>query len=295
MRGTNNTQYTEGSNRAIYALLDPGSNVFYCAHARGDALYNVYRQHLCGYYPKTQDWIDTMKKDEMHPCLIVLEEVSCTQVEAYNYVIVWSKILCDAGYVCLHEGNVMEYMGDLTLHNQELYDERKDTDVFALVSCNNCKLQTYKGVDCACCTAASVHDWDRYEARSKTLCIRVSDDEDRQIRHNAKLCGKTVSAYIRDIASNMVILQMDHKDNNRRTEAICGHYDSIRRLIYNIMREDHYTPADIDYIVRQTQELMRIEEEILTTQRETKNTLLDETAKIIRNNIAQEQKEGVQL
>ena len=42
----------------------------------------------------------------LRPCLHVLEEVSCTKVNAYCHVIAWTKVLHDNGYRNLDQSNI---------------------------------------------------------------------------------------------------------------------------------------------------------------------------------------------
>ena len=148
MRHSKKSQYTEIDERVIYILVSPISNTFYLTHCNKKILKNLYRQHLCGYYYKTKNWINEMKKQDLHPCLYVLDEVTCTKVEAFNYVIVWTKIFLDAGYISVSQGNAMAYKDNLLDKNVPLYNERRNYNIKQIVQCKNCKVQNYNRVKC---------------------------------------------------------------------------------------------------------------------------------------------------
>lgn len=107
----------------------------------------------------------------------------------------------------------------------------------------------------------------------------VNKKEHEQIKSNAKACGKTVSAYIREIALNMLILDIDTSCITKHTSEISSYRNAITQLIFTIKRTGNYTPADLEYIVKNTSEILKSEKEFLNTY---KNSIESEKKLIAR-------------
>ena len=148
MRGSKKSQYTDIDDRVIYILLSPETNDFFLSHCNKKIIKNLYRQHLCGYYYKTKKFSEGLKTKGLRPCLFILEEIRCTKVEAFNYVIVWTKIFLDAGFMNLTQGNVMEYKDNLLEKNIPLYEKRKNFEIEKFILCKNCRVQNYNRKQC---------------------------------------------------------------------------------------------------------------------------------------------------
>ena len=95
------------------------------------------------------------------------------------------------------------------------------------------------------------------------LLIRLSEDELEQIRKNAEACGKSVSAYVRETAVNMCILNIDNKCITEHTDEISSFRNAINQLIFTIKKTGNYTPLDLEYILEKTKEMMKSEKEFL--------------------------------
>ena len=291
MRGTKKSQCTEVDDRAIYIMMSPVSKEFFCGHCTLRILRNLYRQHMCEHYTKTSEWIQELKRNDLHPCLFVLEEVRCSKVEAYNYVVVWTKIFSDAGYTSLQQGNVMDYMQDLTAGNQTLYEQRKSIDLKELLRCKNCRVQTYNKVKCSHCKEDSYGHKDEIKPKEYYIKFRVTEEQDQQIRRNAKAAGKTLSSFCRDVTCNVAMIDFDQDVELQRTETIRSLYNNVRHLFYQIKRDDQYTPADLEFILKVMKEIMRTENNVLKERREIKEKIRRETARVIRGKIGN-QKNG---
>ena len=95
------------------------------------------------------------------------------------------------------------------------------------------------------------------------LLIRLSEHELLQIQKNASACGKTVSAYIRELALNMCLLELDTSCVTKHTSEISSYRNAITQLIFTIKKTGNYTPADLEYIVNNTNEILKSEKEFL--------------------------------
>ncbi len=101
------------------------------------------------------------------------------------------------------------------------------------------------------------------ENRDRQIKIVVSNSEHEQIANNAISCGRTVSAYIREMALNMCILENDYTCVEQHTAEISAYRNAVTQLIFTIKMMGNYTPADLEYIVDKTNEILKSEKEFL--------------------------------
>lgn len=148
MRHSKKSQYTEISNRVIYILMSPLTKEIFVGHCREDLLKTVFQDHIYGERYQTQDFVKELKDQNLHPCLFILEKITCTKVEAFGYVVAWTKIFVEHGYQNLNQGNVRTYINNLLDKNLSLYMERKDTEIGKNLICENCLVSNYNRKKC---------------------------------------------------------------------------------------------------------------------------------------------------
>ena len=142
-RYSKKSQYKQIEDRVIYSLHSPVGNDCYIGHCRKDLLKDVYKDHCRGERYKTAAMTADLKARGLRPCLHILYEVSCTKVEAYRHVIVWSKILRDNGYRNLDQGNVSCYVDDMLPDTLSVYNRHRNATLDDLLRCDNCIVKMY--------------------------------------------------------------------------------------------------------------------------------------------------------
>lgn len=126
---------------------------------------------------------------------------------------------------------------------------------------------------------------------NKTIQIKllVDEKEHQQINENAKACGKTTSAYVRESALNMCIVNIDNSCITEHTTEISALRNAINQLVFTIKRTGNYTPVDLEYILEKTNEMLNSEKEFLETYRtsvESEKKLIARTVRnIVKNHI----------
>ena len=112
----------------------------------------------------------------------------------------------------------------------------------------------------------------------RRLEIRLSEDEFDQIQKNAEICGKTVSAYLRDVGCNMCTLNFDYSAIENHTDTIISLQNAILHLVFTINRSQQYVPPDL---VEQITSITNLQKEILSSCR----VLIQSSEKQIRNTV----------
>lgn len=268
MRHSKKSQYKDIAARVIYLLLFPGTKYFFVFHCPKKAVRDYFRQHMHGTYDKTKAAVEELKKQNLHPCLFVLEEVETTKVLAYRYVVVWTKILSEAGYVGLDQGNVSVYKDDLSDQNVLLYNERKNVDLPSLLTCEHCLVKIYNRAHCRYAPdytepLEKVANKNNGLSDKKQLAIRLPQKECQQIKMNAQACGQSVSAYVKQNALDMHVIAPDLSIISEHTAEIHEHVMAVMQLIYTIKKTNNYVPADLEYILEKTKTIHNSQKDFL--------------------------------
>ena len=148
MARSKKSQYTEKDTRVIYILLNPLSKEFYIGHCKETSLKHIFQKHYYGERYQTKESVNSLKNQKLHPCLFVLEKLYSTKVEAYNYVIVWTKIFIENGYKNLDTGNILNYINELFKNNLLLYNQHNTLDIKKIIQCKNCVVSNYNRKKC---------------------------------------------------------------------------------------------------------------------------------------------------
>ena len=124
------------------------TNEFYVGHTLAHNIRSTYKDHYTETKYKTAAMIRELKINNLKPCCFVLETQFCTAVQAYKYVVVWTKIFIEQGYKNLDAGAVVEYATDLLPENQILYETKKQTNLQQTLSCSQCLFPDYGRKSC---------------------------------------------------------------------------------------------------------------------------------------------------
>lgn len=148
MARSHKTQYTDKQDRIIYILLNPLSKEFYIGHCKNTSIKDIFKKHYyCERY-QTKKSVKELKNKNLHPCIFILEELFSTKVEAYKYVIIWTKIFIENSYNCLDHGNILNYITELYENNLLLYNERKNININEIIDCKKCLVSNYNRKKC---------------------------------------------------------------------------------------------------------------------------------------------------
>lgn len=125
------------------------------------------------------------------------------------------------------------------------------------------------------------------------LKIRISEDDLEQIQRNAKVCDKTVSAYVRETALNMCVPSPDYKVITDHTAQISACRNAINQLIFTIRKTGSYVPVDIEYILEKTNSMLKSEGEFIDAMIESndknRKLIAKKVKTIVNQNIAKGQ------
>lgn len=141
-------QYTEEKNRTIFIIKNPLTKEFFIGHTPSHNIRSTYKDHYNETKYKTAGMISGLKYNGYKPCCFILDELYCTPVQAYRYVIIWTKIFVELGYTPLDEGTIQEYIKNILPENQGIYSERKSRNANEILQCENCLFPDYGRKKC---------------------------------------------------------------------------------------------------------------------------------------------------
>ena len=280
------SQYKDKDYRVIYLLRSPKTKEFFIGHCSPDSLMPTFRQHCAGDRNYTDECFPALKKEGLHPCLTILEEVFSTKVMAYRHVVAWTKIFVDAGYVSLNTGNILDYIEDLHEDSYRVYDINRLSNLSKICDCSACLVSNYARKPCALCSSNSDSKCVRPKGKPQKgtqLLIRMSEEEREQIEKNARFCNKTTSAYLRDVGCNLSVLQFDYGHVTEHTKELSTIKNAIVSLIYTMLKRQIYVPPDFEYISDKVNEMFKLEGEFLKKH----NAFVDSSKKLIARTVRQ--------
>lgn len=141
------TFYRKTEDRLIYAFVSPTDKAFYIGHCLSESLDETYRHHSKGRRYFSRALMESIYP--RRPCMFVLEETPrCTIPKAYVHILVWIRILTENGYTCFNPQETIEQSQDLFYEQNKRYEERKNHDLSALLSCEKCVKPTYRKQTC---------------------------------------------------------------------------------------------------------------------------------------------------
>lgn len=292
-----NTSTKENTEiRTIYILMKPRSKAFFISHCHKKQLKSVFQDHYYGERYQTQEVFGALKEQNLHPCLFTLEEVVCTEKEAYHYVVAWTKIFCDAGYYNLNQGNVSEHIDNMIDATREIYKHKTAINISELVTCSKCLVANYAKKKCLLFSGEeSCFVWEHDEEHTLQVKTRVSSAEKKQIEKNAEACGMSQSAYLRTVALDMVVITVDDSFSQVRADAIRQASEAISQLVYHIKRNDQFVPEDLEYIYKKTKDMVNIQKNILREQREHFDIIMKNISNTVQDAVEKKLKQKEHL
>lgn len=111
--------------------------------------------------------------------------------------------------------------------------------------------------------------------REKIIQIRVTENEYLKISENSKKVNMQVAPYIRLVAQNPIINQIDYKVIAEHTKEIAEIRNSINRLIFSIEASNNYLPREIESIVEMMNKIFESENKLLQTLRKERKKLYE--------------------
>ena len=247
-------QYTEKQNRCIYAILNPKTKEFFVGYTLNgkENLRCAFKGHRTEERRATKDMIRRSKEQDIRPCFFKLDELYCTKVEAYHAVIGWTKIFVEQGYINVDHGNIECYIKDIFGEAEEYYESKKQVNIDQDFCCSNCLSQC--------------NDKSKKEPKAKGEKVQVklivTEQEKLQIQKNARAAGRSVSAYVCQMALDLCIFNYDQNEIFNHTHEFSSLKNGVFQLIYTIVETGDYYPSELERIRELIEEIADSEKKL---------------------------------
>ena len=137
------SQYTKKEERTLYVLKSPISKKFIVGKTLAPNVRSTYKDHYILSKYKTAGMVEDLKSQGLKPCCFHLETLTCTEVEGYHRLVVWTRLFIENGYEPIEQGNTLNYAMDLLPHNQKLFDELTSLNLNEMLTCSHCLFPNY--------------------------------------------------------------------------------------------------------------------------------------------------------
>lgn len=98
---------------------------------------------------------------------------------------------------------------------------------------------------------------------NKRIKITLPKEEHEQIKRNAEFFGMNVSAYIRKMAADADTISLNFKSVEEHTKYLNIQRRAVMELIYTIIKTGDYTPADLEYILKNSNDVLKSQKKFL--------------------------------
>lgn len=102
-------------------------------------------------------------------------------------------------------------------------------------------------------------------SRQHEIRIKVTEDEHKIIKANAKKLELPIATYIRMVAQNPNIINFNYSAMQEHTKQVGQIVNSVNQLIFTIEVNDDYQPKEIDGIMDYVKEIFETEKKLLRT------------------------------
>ena len=120
---------------------------------------------------------------------------------------------------------------------------------------------------------------------NKRIKITLSKEEHEQIKRNAEFFGMNVSAYIRKMAADADTISLNFKSVEEHTKYLNIQRRAVMELIYTIIKTGNYTPADLEYILKNSNDVLKSQKKFLMDFSDEVNEQERAIAKMIRKKL----------
>ena len=120
---------------------------------------------------------------------------------------------------------------------------------------------------------------------NKRIKITLPKEEHEQIKRNAEFFGMNVSAYIRKMAADADTISLNFKSVEEHTKYLNIQRRAVMELIYTIIKTGNYTPADLEYILKNSNDVLKSQKKFLMDFSDEVNEQERAIAKMIRKKL----------
>lgn len=248
-----NNRYTKIKPYTIYILLHPHTKEFYIHYATTSSLRNAMKQHYNLNNIHTKDMFKEHRETIYPPEMYALEEKELNAAECFVKKILWIKYFIEKNYIPLNHQDDISSSENLFEENISDYELIKALDIEKII-CRTTRRFPHYGRE-----RKVNNNTDELSNERKQMKFYCSEEERNLIAKNAADRGQSLSAYMRDVSTNVVSVNLNYDAVLQHINEINQIKSELNPIISMLVKTNQAYPVDIEKIISSLREIDRTE------------------------------------
>ena len=251
----------EVRNRSIYVLIFENERAFFVGKTVIENLWKVFDSHFRGQNALTRELFQDYIQAQKLPKMFLLNKITGTDNDAFQYCIAWSKFFFEKGYKVLAGEKMEEFIADSDPAMEQLYQQIRDIKVDEICSEKHTLFPEFGNSSKRKRSASSTQDPDKIRIE-----VILKKNEYLYFKKLAKEYGVSMSQLFLHFARHGDYIRMDTRALEEYVRTMKGSSNMLSGIISTILLSMQYFPSDID-------RLCEVSEKMIETNREAKQEI----------------------
>jgi len=230
----------------IYVIVSKTSDDFFVWKTKHGNCYITYKHHVNLKTIQTKNLFQKAELDREYPQMFLLETVKTTNEMAYRYCVAWTKYFLFNGKTSLSSNRFLKQVDDLMEDTQAIFDSIKNVPIEKVLADEHSVVANYK----------KKYPGDKRTQNPKEeIKIYLTPKQYEQVRKRADRQGLSMSRYCKNMALDGHIVTVESPstyDISVHTAEVRGAKIILRQILYAILQNEKYFPADLENIQKMT-------------------------------------------
>lgn len=266
--------YNNKLQRTIYIIFHPYCPEIFIDFTLEKRLRETYKEHYNLRIASTRKMFEEFRYTATTPKMFALESGKFTIAEAYQLKIIWVRIFLELGYESIETGEILNQAQEIYEENILKYLERKKIKIAELCSEDKRLYPNY-----------GREKRRLLSVENEQIHLRIKKEEKECIQNIAKLCGMTVTAYMKNSALNTSPIIINRDVVLQHTDEISKLKQQINLFIETVVDSGQCASIDIENVILLLEEIVKLENTFLSEIRREEERIKRYVKKIINENI----------
>lgn len=277
----NQNTYTDLNNFKVFVITHPLSKEFFIHFSGAKTLNRIFSIHWSLHNQYTKKLFQTYRGTTYPPEIYLLEEKMLTTSQVYVRKLLWIRYFKEHKFSPLNDVLDVEAADDLYEENKKEYEIITALPLADVLSdanrrCVNYDIQRAK-------TAPG-----QIKKQKKQVKFFCEQEDYQLIEMIAKKNHRSVSAYLREVALQGFVLQIDFESIKEHTKQLSFIKNQLNAMIKLLVNTNQAYPKDIETILELLEQIKDSENALLATFRREQTTRTKKIRKMIKDNLKTE-------
>lgn len=248
--------YNEIKTHRVYVIIHPSTLQFFIGTSTAKNLQPTFSTHYTLKNEHTRNLFTEHRHTDEVPDMYVVEVVDTTASEIVQHKYAWIKYFSDMTFSCLNSEDDINASSNMYPETQFIYDKIKATRLSEIINGETRIVANYGN------RRKEVSD-SKYAAEKKQVKFFCDPDEYEIIQAHAKSSGKSVSAYLRDVAVQGCVFNIDYNAIRNHTNELSLIKNKQNAIIKYLLSNYEVMPQDIETMISLLEEIRDSENKLL--------------------------------